>query len=211
MAPLHGLSHQLFFDIQMMVMGFVGLLSYLELRHGTVAVSARKCNQDSLESLFGHLRWLCGGGCDPNIFKAVHALPTVQAQRDIKKATARWRSMNSSRKRTAGPVPASSGSSWLEGRRILLPSDFVELCQAARVAKAEGHPVFWQTLRELVKSDEAKCQSVRGGHRMLPWLKMSTHVNKTGFSRMRVGLALDVVSIKTARAMQIERLGLVAF
>ena len=93
----------------------------------------------------------------------------------------------------------------------MLPQDFAHVCSAARAAKLEGHPVYWQSLRELVVSDETKCQTIRAGHRLLPWLKMSTHVNKTGFSRMRVGLALDVVSIKTASAMQIARLGLIAF
>ena len=82
----------------MMICGFTGLLEYLEKRWGTIAICARKVNQDSLESLFGHLRFLCGGGSDPSIFKAVHALPLVESQRDIKRTTARWRSMNSHRR-----------------------------------------------------------------------------------------------------------------
>ena len=195
----------------MMIMGFTGLLRYIEERHGTLAVRARALNQDSLESLFGHLRFLCGGGSDPNIFKAVHALPTVEAQRKIKQTTARWRSTNLGKQGGGGGhTTASLGSAWLEAHRIRLPApaEFARLCAAARLAKQPGHHVYWQTLRQLVQQDERKCQTVRAGHRMLPWLKMSQHVNKTGFSRMRVGLATAVVGVRTGRALQLSRLGM---
>ena len=63
---------------------------------------------------------------------------------------------------------------------------------------------------------ESLCSRMRSSARVLGqgiacfpgWLKMSQHVNKTGFSRMRVGLAAAVVSIRTARVMQLTRLGL---
>lgn len=52
-ATRYGLFHQLFFDIQMMMVGFTSLLQYIETKHGTLAVRVRALNQDSLESLFG--------------------------------------------------------------------------------------------------------------------------------------------------------------
>lgn len=154
--------------------------------------------------------WRCS---DPNIFKAVHALPTVEAQRKIEQTTARWRSTNSDKQdedRVGALATASLGSARLEAYRIRLPTpaEFASLCAAARLAKQAGHPVYWQTHRELVQQDERKCQTVRAGHCMLPWLKMSQHVNKTGFSRMRVGLATAVVGVRTGRALQWSRLGM---
>ena len=61
---------------------------------------------------------------------------------------------------------------WLDAHRVRLPApeEFERVCAAARTAMQPGHPVYWQTLRELVQQDEIKCQSVRSGHRMLPWL-----------------------------------------
>ena len=205
-ASIHALSHQLFFDAHMMVEGFVGLLDDLAFRWGNVAVCARKLNQDSLESLFGHLRFLCGGGSDPNIFKAVHALPTIEAQRDISLKTARWRSMNSSQPARRA-VAASGDTTWLSGHHICKPATYAALCAQARVAKCAPHPVYWQTLREIQKVDEIACREKRGGHRVLRMLKENTHINKTGFSRMRVGLARDVVGIALARLLQLLRLG----
>lgn len=168
MASFHGLSNQLFFDVQMMVMGFIGLLQYMEAEYGIIAMIARKLNQDSLESLFGHLRFLCGGGSDPNIFKAVHALPTVEAQRGIKLTSARFRKFNSSKRPASPPAPAADprASNWLAGHRIrVVDAHFAQVCSTARAAgaRAEGHPVYWQTLREIQKEDERKMPgNVRG-------------------------------------------------
>ena len=47
----------------------------------------------------------------------------------------------------------------------------------------------------------------KGWPRLLHWLRASQHINKTGFSRMKVGLAVAVVSIKTARQMRLHRRG----
>ena len=136
-ASFTGLSHQLFFDVQMMVEGFIGLLQYMEQKYGSIAIIARKLNQDSLESLFGHLRFLCGGGSDPNIFKAVHALPTVEAQRGIKNTSARFRKFNSSKRPgpPQAPAPDPRDSRWLAGHRVsLVAAQFAQLCSLARAA-----------------------------------------------------------------------------
>ena len=92
-----------------------------------------------------------------------------------------------------------------------MDAHFAQVCSTARAAgaRAEGHPVYWQTLREIQKEDERKCQGMRAGHRLMPKLKTATHINKTGFSRMRVPFATEVVCIETARIFQLLRLGLV--
>ena len=69
------LSHQLFWDMQSMIEGFIGLVEYREQRWGGCAgVRARSCSQDSLESLFGRLRMACGSGQAVSMIKAVHRL-----------------------------------------------------------------------------------------------------------------------------------------
>ena len=55
-----GFSHQLLWDTQIMIEGFLGLLSDLHARHGGFIVRVRMLNQDSLESLFGRIRMACG-------------------------------------------------------------------------------------------------------------------------------------------------------
>ena len=47
-----GFSHQLFWDTQIMIEGFLDLLTDLQQRHSRFVVRARMLNQDSLESLF---------------------------------------------------------------------------------------------------------------------------------------------------------------
>ena len=39
------------------------------------------------------------------------------------------------------------------------------------------------------------------------WLTTAQHINRTGFSRMKVGLAIDVCSIKTANQLRLRRHG----
>ena len=52
----HFLSHQLAYDIETMIEGFVGLIAYRVQRWGRAGIRARQITQDSLESLFGRLR-----------------------------------------------------------------------------------------------------------------------------------------------------------
>ena len=62
------------------------------------------------------------------------------------------------------------------------------------------HPVEWKTLRRIVMIDEARPQL-----RQLHWLRVDAHINKTGFSRMRVGLATAVVCIDLAKMLHFFR------
>lgn len=204
------ISHQLYFDTQMMIKGFVGLLTYLEARDGVIRVIVRKLNQDSLESLFGQLRFNCGSGRDPSIFKAVNALPRVEQMRKIRRQARYNARTNSGQAGSSVRVGGGGGSDWLDGHRIKLPADFNAQAAAARAAWAEepkAHPVRWQTLREIQAEDEELARRT-GGHRNMRWLRASQHINKTGFSRMRVGLAVAVVSIKTAKQLRLHRMGM---
>ena len=43
--------------------------------------------------------------------------------------------------------------------------------------------------------------------RRMRWLTTATHINRTGFSRMKVGLAIDVCKIDTANQLRLRRHG----
>ena len=106
----HFLSHQLYFDTQMMIEGFVGLLTYLEARDGVICVIARKLNQHSLESLFGQLRFNCGSGRDPSMFKTIHAMSRVETQRVVRRGVR----YAQARRRNSGQTGDSEPCSALE-------------------------------------------------------------------------------------------------
>ena len=219
------LSHQLYFDLQMMIDGFIELLTYLQGQEGVIAVIARKLSQDSLESLFGSLRFNCGSGRDPSIFKAVHALPRVEELRVQRRHTNFLKRLNSGN--AGSTVRVGGGSDFIDGHRIIMPDDLKEQCEAAWGAsvgasepdkkicaklraewmqvncKFAPHPVLWQTLKEFQAKDEARAK--KGWPRLLHWLRASQHINKTGFSRMKVGLAVAVISIKTAKQLRLNR------
>jgi hypothetical protein len=78
-----GLSHQLWFDLECAIEGFIGLVNTMvaEYGAGNVAVRGRALNQDSLESMFSSLRYLCGGGSDPSAYQV--SPPTVPARRPL--------------------------------------------------------------------------------------------------------------------------------
>eukprot|EP00966_Prymnesium_polylepis_P225902 5225378-Prymnesium_polylepis.1 len=61
---------------------------------------------------------------------------------------------------------------------------------AARAPGAPpAHGVYWQILRDLQNPDEERQRD--GGRKLrFHWLSTAKHINKTGFSRMRVGLAV---------------------
>ena len=80
---------------------------------------------------------------------------------------------------------------WIERLRIVLPSDFDQLCRDGRLPTARaGHEVLWQALRALQARDERR---PLGEGKLMHWLTTSKHINQTGFSRMRVGLAIAVL------------------
>ena len=192
----HGFSHQLFWDTQMMIEGFLGLLEDLQHRHQAFDVRVRMLNQDSLESLFGRIRMACGSGRDPNLLKVLQAIPRAEA---VALATAGIRGAGPSADKTnsgqagqVGAAPKGYPGAWVDRLRIQLPPNFAQLCQAAAQSPStpSPHEVLWQTLRELQAADEAR---PLGQGKLMYWLTTSKHINKTGFSRMRVGLAIAVL------------------
>ena len=79
----------------------------------------------------------------------------------------------------------------MDRHRIIMPADFHQRCMAARTAGEAVHEVLWQTLRTLQTADERRQQ--RNQPKLFPWLTTAKHINKTSFSRMRVGLAIAVL------------------
>ena len=202
------LSHQLFWDMQSMIEGFIGLVEYREQRWGGCAgVRARSCSQDSLESLFGRLRMACGSGQAVSMIKAVQALPREDARTE-----ARWAARASTNSGRSGSVaPVSSGRFGLfDAERIQLPPSF-KATRDAVLASAHAPtlwPVVWVSLRTAQTADqEAFTRSVDFRSRRFYWLSTEKHINKTGFSRMKVGLALDVMRFDTAIQLSLERYG----
>ena len=204
----HFLSHQLYFDTQLMIEGFVGLLTYLEQRDGVIRIFARKINQDSLESLFGHIRFNCGSGRDPNIFRVVHAASRVEDQRLQKAAQRRSYRARTNSGQAGSSEPVSGGTDWLDGHRIPMPADLALQTEAAIALLPGGppsHPVKWVTLRDFQDKDEKNAK--RGLPRRMHWLHKARDLDMTGFALMKVGPAVRVVSVKTAKMMRLHRRG----
>ena len=211
----HFLSHQLYFDLQHMIEGFLGLLLYRGERHGPEegSVCARNISQDSLESLFGRLRAACGGGRDPNVLKVLQAIPVEEARTDdrhealSRRAAERTNSgMSGSSARVVPPrAPGAARPEWIDHHAVRLPDDFDAQCERARAAATFKTcvPVRWATLWRVQVADEA--QQRVGGRKRMHWLVTSKHINKTGLSRMKVGLATAVLSVKTADVLQLLR------
>jgi hypothetical protein len=208
----HFLSHQLYWDIQCMIEGFIGLIQYRETRWGKAAVRARNCSQDSLESLFGRIRMACGSGQSVSMIKAVQALPREDARTQVRWAAKCRNNTNSGRSGSNVPVGNSGRSGLPDSEQIRpVPSDFD--AQKARVLACTKDslptlwPIYWATLRAVQEADETAFKE-RYRSRRLYWLSTATHLNKTGFSRMRVGLALDVMQYAVAAVMLALRVGL---
>ena len=190
-----GFSHQLFWDTQMMIEGFLGLLADLQQRHGRYVVRARMLNQDSLESLFGRVRMACGSGRDPSLLKVMQAVPSEE---DKALARAGIRNTNS----RAGDARTNSGQAgrfgepdWMPHQRIVLPdrAAFARLCAAVRgqpETQTSSHEVLWQVLAEIQAHDQNRRL---GDAKLMFWLTTAKHIRKTGFSRMRVNLAIAVL------------------
>ena len=94
-----GLSHQLNFDFECAMEGFIGLINAMVSEYGTgrVAVRGRALNQDTLESMFSSLRYLCGGGSDPSVYQVMQGVqPAEEQRRDKQQVTlSRKRKSNS--------------------------------------------------------------------------------------------------------------------
>ena len=87
-----GLSHQLFFDLQLEIEGFLGLLHDQVEHHSSVCLQPRKLSQDTLESLFGCLLYACGGGNHPEL------MGVVRGTRPAEDRIAAKRRLNAQRK-----------------------------------------------------------------------------------------------------------------
>ena len=206
----HFISQQLYYDIQTMIEGFIGLLAYRSAQWGrNGAVRARCISQDSLESLFGRLRFACGGGNTLGMFRACHALPLEDVR-----TQERWRRKSplggpAASGTNSGAVHGSGGGGLPHSARITLPHDFdAQLAAALAVTHMpQCYPIHWSALAIVQKEDEkAFLEQKRGRH--LPWLQTAKHIVLTGFSKMKVGWAIDVLRPETANILQSLRLGL---
>jgi len=204
-----GFSHQLLWDTQIMIEGFLGLLEDLQTRHGSFVVRVRMLNQDSLESLFGRIRMACGSGNDPTMLKVLQAARRAEevaaARADIRNRHMEQRT-NSGQ---AGAVGLPQPGAWINRHRIVLPPNFSAICTHGLAAQPMDHEVLWQTLREIQGRDERRQQ--RFGRKLMHWLTTSKHINRTGFSRMRVGLAIAVLCGPKDAAMMADVLQLLRY
>ena len=135
----------------------------------------------------------------------------------------RWRSRSSRglnkarlQKRNAGVADDGNGDdgssgtrgAWLAGHRIRLPA-FAEQQHAAwlkrHAAAVMWDKVTWRILREVQAEDEARARRMEG--KRMPHLTTAQHIRKTGFSCMKVGPALRVLSLDTANQMRLRRHG----
>ena len=91
--------------------------------------------------------------------------------------------------------------------RWRLPADAKEQHAAAmkaeKPARARAHPVLWAQLKQAQAEDEAW---LRAGHkRRIPKLTEAQHMKRTGFSALKVNLAIHVLSMDVANQLQLRR------
>jgi len=134
-----GFSHQLLWDTQIMIEGFLGLLSDLQVRHGSFIVRVRMLNQDSLESMFGRIRMACGSGNDPTMLKVLQAATRAEevaiARADIRNR----RIEQSTNSGQAGAVGLPQPGAWIDRHRIVL--------EHRSSARPKGWTRSWRTAR----------------------------------------------------------------
>ena len=206
----HFITHQLYYDVQTAIEGLIGLVEYRQARwHGAGPVRVRCLSQDSLESLFGRLRFACGSGNTLGMFRACHALPLEDA-----KTQERWRRKTALggpavRGNNSGSVRGSGGGGLPDSARITLPDDFdAQTAAALAVTQVpERVPIHWSALADVQKKDEEAFRENRRS-RFFYWLQTAKHITLTGFSKMKVGWAIDVLRPETANLLQAIRLGL---
>ena len=126
-----------------------------------------------------------------------------------------------------GPAPAAAQpgtpGDWMERLRIRLPHawntqgattgcPFEQICTTAiapGAPPAKCHEVLWETLRRVQVKDENRQRAF--GAKLMYWLTTSQHINRTGFSRMRVGLAIAVLCGPHDAAMMADVLQLLRY
>jgi hypothetical protein len=219
-----GLSHQLFFDLQLEIEGFLDLLHDQIERHGSVSLLPRKLSQDSLESLFGCLRYACGGGNHPELLTAVRgaraaeeriaAKRRVTAARKAKSNSGRtdetatkmtsWEARRSTAKRSAAAAAIAEVQPKTRQRRWHMrePAGFDESWQQYLQPGREpalAHAVCWTTMRDIQEWDMQHF-GTRLFHKLTP-----AHFERTSHSRMNMGIVIDVFSRETARGLRTLR------
>jgi hypothetical protein len=197
------LSHQIAYDIETMIEGFIALLEYREQRWGEAAVRVRQLSQDSLESLFGRLRYACGGGDAVSMQRALQALP-----REDERTQVRWRSR---RQRMYNSGRTGEGIELPPRYRIILDQNAEQQKLAVlatttpHVLGVDAYLILWHALASIVAIDEDAFKRTQRS-RLFHWLSVSKHMVLTGFSCMRVGLAVDVLQPETPDVLQFLRL-----
>jgi hypothetical protein len=222
-----GFSHQLLWDTQIMIEGFLGLLSDLQVRHGSFIVRVRMLNQDSPESLFGRIRMACGSGNDPTMLKVLQSATRAEDVAVARAGIRNRRTEQNTNSGQAGAVGLPQPGAWIDRHRVVLERrvgrtpqgldqvlagcPFKAACeQASQAASAPlDHEVMWQTLRQVQMRDEKRQRAF--GRKLMFWLTTSKHINRTGFSRMRVGLAIAVLCGPRDSAMMADVLQLLRY
>ena len=161
----HFITHQLYWDIQMAIEGFIGLIRYREAEWDTAGVRARSLSQDSLESIFGRVRGACGGGRDISLMKGLSAF-----SREDAKTANRWRTRRTARERAKSSygrtgrdlsIGLGAGSGLASAYAIRLPLDFDAqvasvLATGPQDLRLYPHYLHWITLKKIVQADEAR-------------------------------------------------------
>jgi hypothetical protein len=108
----------------------------------------------------------------------------------------------------APAAPGTTGREWVEGHRIRLPQDAAARLQQAMLpgASAKRYVLWWSLLRQAQSEDEQKLQY--GGKKWMPWITTAQHINRTGFSCLKVGNALVIANLGTANQLRNRRVGL---
>ena len=219
-----GLSHQLFFDLQLEIEGFLGLLHDQIERHDSVCLQPRKLSQDTLESLFGCLRYACGGGNHPELMGVVRgtrpaedriaAKRRVSAQRKARMNSGRtdesrtkmayWEESRATAKRTAAAAALEEVKPKKRERRwhMTEPAGFGESWQRylqPGMAPAMAHAVSWSTMKAIQDWDMQHF-GTRLFHKLTP-----AHFERTAHSRMNMGIVIDIFSRETARGLRMLR------
>lgn len=221
-----GLSHQLFFDVQLEIEGFIGLLHDQIEEHGSTCLCARAISQDSLESFFGCLRFACGGGNHPDILKVVSGAQAVEdsiaAKRRVNGARKRKRNSgredeqptklssweakrtNPKRQAAAAALAAINGPEVKQRRwHMEEPKGFDAswqqyLEEGAKPALA--HPVSWLTMKRIQEWDQTSHFGTKLFHKLTP-----AHFDRKGALKMNVGIVIDIFSRETARGLRALR------
>jgi hypothetical protein len=221
-----GLSDQCLFDVQMQIDGFLALLQNQIERHGSVSLLGRVLSQDSLESLFGCIRQNCGGGNHPDVLKVVRAFRPVELQIESKRRTTKRRKDKANSGATdERPTKLSSWEAKrVTGKRSAVDAAIADLKEQAGVKKQKvkvkrwhmvepqgmdwawwnrmgatvsPRNVSWETMKRIQDWD----QTSHFGTKLMHWLT-PRHFRRSGFDRMNVGKARDVMQVMTAQQLR---------